>query len=177
MSQRDIPSEPFQPRPLGRRVWVISWAIPVALVVVLGLTVARALSLRDVAPAPRPGPELLDVRGRACLEASDTAGAERCWREAVARDPGRAGTWLELGRLALRVRRPVVAVSDLEQARSLAPDRFETLQGLAFAHHLLGHDAEARDFQLQADRARRALPPATGGMGADAMPIRPGAMP
>jgi Flp pilus assembly protein TadD len=149
----------------------------VALVVVLGLTVARALSPRDAAPAPRHDAELLDVRGRACLEAGDTAGAERCWRDAVALDPGRAGTWLELGRLALRVRRPAEAVSDLEQARSLDPDRYETLQGLAFAHHLLGHDAEARDFQSQADRARRALPPATGGMGADAMPMHPDAMP
>jgi Tfp pilus assembly protein PilF len=160
-------------------VRIAFWAVPAALIVLLGLTVARALSLRDVAPetAPRHDAEILDVEGRACLEAGDAVRAERFWREAVARDPGRAGTWLELGRLALRVRRPAQAVSDFEQARSLDPDRFETLQGLAFAHHLLGHDAEARDFQAQADRARRALPPPTGGMGADAMPVRPRAMP
>ena len=78
---------------------------------------------------------------------------------------------VQLGRLALLRKEPGEAVNPLDRALAINPDCYQALHGLAVAHRLLGHEAEASDFQARAIRAQRALPPPTGGMGADAPPV------
>jgi tetratricopeptide (TPR) repeat protein len=90
--------------------------------------------------------------------------AERCWREAVERDPARIDAWLDLGRLALARGRTDEAVETLTKAVTLAPESLEANYNLAQAFRLQGKPADADRFQRRAT-ALRAATPQTGGMG------------
>ena len=146
-----------------------------APIVVLGLSAAHSVRepgrTRDKAVHLIADPESMDRLGQVCLEQGDPDGARRWWRLSAESDPHRAAPWLQLGRLALLRKEPGEAVNPLDRALAINPDCYQALHGLVVAHRLLGHEAEARDFQARAVRAQRALPPPTGGMGADAPPV------
>ena len=145
--------------------------------VILGLSAAhgvRGPSRTRVVPVrPVDDPESIDRIGLACLARGDLEGAERWWLQSAEADPHRGDPWLRLGQLALHRREPGEAIPPLNRALTINPHCYQALHGLAAAHGMLGHDVEARDFRARATRAQRALPPPTGGMGADAPPVPP----
>jgi Tfp pilus assembly protein PilF len=161
----------------GRR-WTFPWVVLGILAVVLGLAAASALRVpargQGEAGRPRAETERIAQQAQARLEAGDVAGAESLWRRAAEVDPHCAKPWVQIGRLALQRREFREAVDHFGQALALSPDQYEALDGLAVAHRMLGHEAQARDLQGHAERARRALPPNPGGMGSDALPASPG---
>jgi hypothetical protein len=119
-------------------------------------------------------PARLESLGRNCLAEGDLDGAAHWLSAWAARAPQRTEPRLLLGRLALHRNMPGWAVRVLDETRASDPGNYEVLQGLAVAHRLLGDAALARDFETRAAQARRALPPGTGGMGADALPAAGG---
>lgn len=169
--------------PRSRRGRAFAAGVLGLLALTLGLLAVPALRGargRRVAPprtpAAQPDPDEMDRKAWRCLVGGDVEGAEVQWRQAAQVDPRRAGPWVQLGRLSLQRRQPDEAVARFNRALELSPESYEAFHGLASAHKLLGHDTEASLFGDRADRARRALPPPTGGMGADAMPCDVGGM-
>ncbi|MGE3818664.1 MAG: tetratricopeptide repeat protein [Isosphaeraceae bacterium] len=110
---------------------------------------------------------LLEVLGQACLEEGDLDEADRHWRRAAERSPGRAKPWRVLGRIRLRSQRAEEAVTFLNRALEIDPEHYETLASLAAAYRVLGRLDQARELESRAATARRALPPSATGMGAD----------
>jgi tetratricopeptide (TPR) repeat protein len=168
---------PCRPMPIApstrRRGWVIPSVFCGLSIVVVGLaavSVQRKSNWTAARPAARrDDPEALERRGFLSLAAGDADDAEHWWRLTLERDPQRVSTWVQLGRLALRRLDPESAVDPLERALAIDEENYPALHGLAAAHRLLGHSALARDYQSRAEIAQRALPPPTGGMGADAI--------
>lgn len=125
--------------------------------------------LEPVAPRLNE-PGLYDLLGSAYFGEGDRARAEELWRKSVSLQPDRAQPWLELGRLAVRERRPEEAASNLTRALDLRPNDYEALAAMSAAQRLLGHADLARDYQAKAVAAQKVLPTSTGGMGSDALP-------
>ena len=113
---------------------------------------------------------LMEVLGLTYHMDGNPVEAERCWRQAVAWDPGNVEAWLELARLAMKRGKWDEAIRMLEPAAERSPEMVEPVYSLSLAYRQLGKTAEAVRYQQRAEELRRLKPP-RGGMGE--MPVEP----
>jgi len=116
----------------------------------------------------RDDPGLSIQLGQAHVLQSSPDEAERCFRQALERDPDSFAAWLNLGRLELQRRRPNEAIAPLEQAARLRPGSYEVNYSLSLAYRQLRRGDEAKRYQEKADKLR--TEPKRGGMGAPPSP-------
>ncbi len=136
---------------------------------------AAAREVLGAVSSPAANADALELAGIAFEAEGNLDEAERCWRRAVALDPGHGAAWLDLGRLAISRHELREAVSALELAVKLNPGSIDPVYNLSRAYRLKGDLNRAMSLEQQADQLRLSEPP-RGGMGAD-MPALPAAPP
>ena len=109
--------------------------------------------------------DFLILLGQAYQKGGRLEDAERAWIRASEIDPQLGGSWLELGRMALRRHQPEQALTFLEKVRTIAPDYFEILYALERAYRQLNRIEEADQSKERLATLRVGRPSATRGMG------------
>ena len=106
------------------------------------------------AVADRPDADLMNRLGKVYLLKSEFEEAERCFRQAAARDPIDYNSYLNLSKLASKRHQRDAALKYLNQARRLAPPDESALSGLASSYRELGRAAEAARIEEAMTRRR-----------------------
>ncbi len=122
------------------------------------LAIGRSADVRRYllrATQQSPDSVLLNQLGSAYQQEGAIDEAERCWRQAIERDPRYSAPLLNLGRLDLQRNRLDDALKHLNQALELAPDGRETVYVLSQVYRRLGRMADAERLLKDSEEKRR----------------------